>query len=187
MEATLKSYQDQLVKDHMYIAKIIASKYTRTTYGYEDLIQEGCIGLIKAAAKFDKSYKVKFSTYASFWVKQAIFEALTSKSRTIRLPSHIVSLKLKVFKFRENFLLSLGFEPDVAIIAKELKIDAHLVDQVLNLTTEYTGSWEPASENLIEAEVEQSDTLEHTIEAIRKLSKREKLILAMKFGILKDI
>ncbi len=178
---------DDLIRDHLYIAKYIARKYKNNNIPYEDLVQEGYIGLIQAVKHFDPDRGVKFSTYATFWVKQAILDAVTSKSRTIRLPAHIVQLKLKVFKFMENFILSLGYEPDVELIAKELQEPVAKIRQVLELTTEHTGDWEVQEDNDIEDVIEHEDEIKHAIEAIRGLSDKEKLILGMKFGFLKSL
>ncbi len=183
MEKTLEG----LVLDHIYIAKIMARKYKSKGVDYEDLVQEGTIGLIKAANKFDFDRGVKFSTYATFWVRQAIFENITNRSRTIRLPSNIVQLKLKIFKFIEEFFLTVGYEPDNKVIARELKVSCAQVEKILSLNTEHTGDWEVAEEATIEAEVEKEDNMKHTINAIRQLQPNEQLILGMKFGILVDI
>ena len=178
---------EDLIKEHLYLPKVLASRYRRNGIDYEDLVQEGNIGLIKAANKFDPTREVKFSTYAHFWVKQAVFDALTSKSRTVRLPSHIVALKLQVYKFTENFLLSTGFEPDAALIAKELKVGKHQVESVLSITTEHMGDWEPLEDCTIEDECEQENTMEHVLAAVRTLSLKEQIIVGMKFGFLKSL
>jgi RNA polymerase primary sigma factor len=175
-----------LVQDHLYIASYMARKIKNNALTYEDLYQEGCIGLIKAAEKFDDSRGVKFSTYANWWVKQAIYDALTSKSRTIRLPSHIVSLKLKIFKFIENFILTTGYEPDNELIAKELRVNKYQVEEILNFNTEYTGDWE-VSEEVVEDQVEAEDTMSHVLTAVDCLNSKEKLIIAMKFGLLTQV
>ena len=112
---------------------------------------------------------------------KAVLDAITTKSRAIRLPAHIVSLKLRVFRFTENFLLSMGFEPDVELIAKELKVDKYQVEKVLSITTEHTGDWEPIEECTIEEELEQENALDNIVIAIRTLSLKEQLILGMKF------
>ena len=178
---------EELVTSHLYLAKTIASRYRNKGVEYEDLVQEGYIGLLKAVKKFDPDREVKFSTYATFWVKQAILETLTSRSRTIRLPSNIVSLKLKIFRFTEEFFLAMGYEADEKIIAKELKVSIGNVHKVLNLTTEHTGDWEPYEETTIEDELEKEDELKQIVNAIRQLSLNEQLILGMKFGILAEI
>ena len=178
---------EQLIQDHLYLPRVVAAKYKNHGLDYEDLVQEGNIGLIKAAERFDTERGVKFSTYANIWVRQAIFEAITTKSRTIRLPNHIVSLKLKVFKFIDSFVLSVGFEPDIDLIAKELKVDKHHVEQVLSLTTEHMGAWEVSEEATIEDVVEHNDTMQHIIKALKELTPKERIIVAMKFGLLKAV
>jgi len=178
---------DKLILDHLYLAKIMAKKYINKGVDYEDLVQEGTIGLLKAAKKFDPERGVKFSTYATFWVRQAIFEVITNKSRTIRLPSNVVQLKLKIFRFMEEFFLNNGFEADNAMIAHGLKISIGKVDNILSLNTEHTGDWEPMEESCIVEDLEQEDSLKHVINAIRQLKLNEQLILGMKFGILEKI
>ncbi len=177
----------KLIEGAMYLPRVMAARYRNKGIEYEDLVQEGYIGLIKAAHDFDPEREVKFTTYAHFWVRQAIFDAITTKSRTVRLPAHIVSLKLRVYKFSENFILCTGYEPDVELIAKELKVDKYLVENVLNITTEHMGDWEPVEECTIEDELEQEDTINHILTAIRSLSLKEQLIMGMKFGLLKSI
>jgi RNA polymerase primary sigma factor len=178
MESTVK------IEDYLYIARYVAKRYSRHGIDFEDLVQEGSIGLVKALDKFDPDRGVKFSTYATFWVRQAILEAITNKSRTIRLPAHVVSLKLKVYHFMENFVLMLGYEPDYALIAKELKVEIHKIKEVLELTTEHTGDWEAREECTIEDVLVEEDTYNRVIESIKQLSNKEQLILGMKFGIL---
>ena len=183
----MEKHLEKLVEEGMYLPKVLAAKYRNKGIDYEDLVQEGYIGLIKATKGFDPTREVKFTTYAYFWVRQAIFDAITTKSRTVRLPSHVVSLKLKVYKFTENFILSTGYEPDAELIARELKVDKYLVENILNITTEHIGDWEPIEECTIEEDLEQEDTIQHIIKAIKTLSLKEQLILGMKFGILKSL
>jgi RNA polymerase primary sigma factor len=178
---------EKLVLDHLYLAKTMASRYRNKGVDYNDLVQEGYIGLLKAVRKFDKDRGVKFSTYATFWVKQAILETITNRSRTIRLPSNLVQLKLKIFNFTEEFFLSMGYEADENIIARELKVPVSQVSKILNLTTEHTGDWEPFEESTVEDSLVAEDELKHVINSIRQLSLNEQLILGMKFGILADI
>ncbi|MEA2091654.1 MAG: sigma-70 family RNA polymerase sigma factor [Campylobacterota bacterium] len=179
--------EKSIIEEHLYLPKVMAARYKSKGIEYDDLVQEGNIGLLQAAKRFDSERGVKFSTYATFWVKQAVLDAITAKSRTVKLPAHIVSLKLKVYKFSEKFLLSTGFEPDIELIAKELKVDKYKVEQVLNITTEHTGDWEPIEDCTIEDEIEQENTMEHVLRAIRSLSIKERLIIGMKYSLLKSI
>ena len=173
----------KLIESHLYLSKVIARHYKSNTMAYEDLVQEGYIGLIKAADRFDPDRGVKFSTYATYWVKQAILESLTSKSRLIRLPSNVVSLKLKINKFIDTFLLSMGYIPDNKLIAKELKESVSKIDQVTKLTTEYTGDWEVAEENNIVEILEISNDYDHLLDVIKSLTPKEKLLLILKFNL----
>ena len=177
----------KLIEDHLYLPKVIASRYRCKGLDYEDLVQEGNIGLIKAVERFDPGREVQFSTYAYFWVRQAVLDAITTKSRTVRLPAHIVALKLQVYKFTENFLLTMGFEPDAELIAKELRVGKHEVERILTITTEHVGDWEPIEDCTIEQECEHDNTMEHVLVAIRTLSLKEQIIIGMKFGVLKSL
>lgn len=181
-----KAEQDTLVLEHLYIPNTMARKY-KGKVEYEDLVQEGVIGLIKAAQKFDPDKGAKFSTFAYFWVRQAMFTSLTSKSRTIRLPTHVVALKLRIYKFMETFFMSVGFEPDSAIIAKELKVDKYLVDEALANTTEHTGDWEVSEESTIEDLLEREDSIFYLKKLIKTLPDKEKIVLGLKYGFLKSI
>ena len=176
-----------LIETHLHIPKVMGARYRCKGLDYEDLVQEGNIGLIKAAERFDPDREVKFSTYAFYWVRQAVLDAITTKSRTVRLPAHVVALKLQVYKFTENFLLSVGFEPDAELIAKELKVGKHQVESILSITTEHTGDWEPIEDCTVEQECEHENTMEHVLVAIRTLSLKEQIIIGMKFGLLKSL
>lgn len=188
MENSLsKAERDSLIMSGVYIPKVLASKYKNKGIDFEDLIQEGYIGLIIASKNFDPAREVKFTTYAYFWVRQSILDAITSKSRTIRLPAHIVAIKLRVYKFIENFVFTLGYEPDVDLIAKELKVERHLIIQILGLNTEHIGDWEPFVECTIEDDLEQEDLITKIKKEIKHLNPKERLIIGMKFGILKSI
>ena len=178
---------DNIVLEHMYLARMMAKKYSNKGMDYEDLVQEGVVGLVKAAQHFDpEAFDNKFSTYAVYWVKQSVLDALTTKSRIIRLPNHIVNAKLKVFRFMESFVRSFGFEPDIDVIAKELKMPKHHVEQVLNLTTEKMSiiDYELGDESFETEEiVEHEDDMKHVIIALRRLSLKERFVMALKFGL----
>lgn len=180
------------IEDHMYIAKIMARRYSSKSIPYEDLVQEGYIGLIKAQERYDPSFGTKFSTYATFWVKQSIIEALTNKSRTIRLPSHIVNYKLKIYKYVEKHLLTQASEPEPKLIAADLNIKLHIVELILGLSTENLTQYEYEEQldyNISDEDVALNEVIEDervaiVIRYIKMLSKKDQIVLGLKFGIL---
>ncbi len=180
------------IEDHMYIAKIQARKYFSKAIPYEDLVQEGYIGLIKAQERYDPSFGTKFSTYATWWVKQSIIEALTNKSRMIRLPSHIVNYKLKIYKYVERYLLTHAKEPEPELISKDLEIKIHIVELVLGLSTEHLAQFENEEQldyNISDEDVALNEVIEDervavVIRYIKMLSKKDQIVLGLKFGIL---
>jgi RNA polymerase sigma factor (sigma-70 family) len=181
---------EELIMEHMYLAKVTARKYSNKGVDYEDLVQEGMVGLVRATKSFDPDRGVKFSTYAMYWVRQAILSCLTSKSRTIRLPNHIVANKLKVNKFKQIFMENFGFEPDIAIIARELEMDKNHVAQVLGLTTEHMVSSEfdvGMEDEQASKIVEDESHMNQVVKAIRTLSAKERLVIGMKFGLVNKV
>ncbi len=181
-----------LVEEHMYIAKIQARRYFNKNVPYEDLVQEGYIGLIKAQSKYDPSFGTKFSTYATWWVKQSIIEALTNRSRVIRLPSHIVNYKLKIYKFVEKHLLTNAAEPEPELISEKLGIKLHIVNLVLGLSTENLAAYELeeqldyniSDEDVALNEVIEDERIQIVINYIKQLSLKDQVVLGLKFGIL---
>jgi len=182
---------DILVTTHLYIATYLARKYSRSSAPFDDLYQEGCIGLIKASTKFDPSKGFKFSTYATWWVKQAIFSSLTSSTRTIRLPSHIVQLKLKLFKYSEYYINEFGKEPSVKILAEHLEIPIEKVVKLKNLQLEvdledfetFITSKDETALDLLEQEEDRKDI----IASLSNLTIKEKVVIGLQYGILSKI
>lgn len=180
------------IESHMYIAKILARRYANRNIPYEDLVQEGYVGLIKAQGKYDPSFGTKFSTYATWWVKQSIIEALTNKSRLIRLPSHVVNYKLKIYKYVEKYLLTHAKEPTPELISSTLDIKIHLVEMVLGLSTENLAQYEHeeqldhnvSAEDLVLDEVIEDERITIVLNYIKRLSLKDQVVLGLKFGIL---
>lgn len=189
----MDAFVEDLIEDHLYLANIIAHKYKHASNGldFKDLVQEGRIGLITAVAYYDPMYGTKFSTYASIWIKQCITDALTSKSRVLRLPSHVVYNKFRIHKFTDQFLSINNFEPDAELISKALSIDRHLVIQILDLQTDKCGLSEldfedQDQEDMLEV-VENDDNFDFVIKGIKRLSKKEQMVLALKFGLMSKV
>lgn len=184
--------QEDLITSHLYIPKVKARRYYNKHMAYEDLVQEGNLGLVKAARRYDASFGTKFSTYADFWVRQSIIEALTNKSRTIRLPSHVVNFKLKIYKYVETYLRSNDSEPEPKLIAETLNIKLHIVEMILGLTTEHLSAYDTeeqldyniSNEEAILEEVIEDQRINIVINYIKSLSQKDQLVLGLKFGIL---
>lgn len=190
--------KNELVKHNLRLVVSLAKHYMNRGLAFQDLIQEGNIGLITAVDKFDVSKGFKFSTYATYWIKQSISRAIMDKSRNIRIPIHTIELMSKIKKVERAFQQENGREPKEKEVAEILNLDIKKIKEAYSWMKDTTsldivvgddedatvGSFiEDNSVPFAFAEVEVDSRNEAIQTILNTLSDREKEVVMRRFGI----
>lgn len=190
--------RDRMVRSNLRLVVNIARNYTGKGLALQDLIEEGNLGVLRAVEGFDPTMNTRFSTYASYWIKQSIKRALVNTAKTIRIPAYMVELLTKWRRATAKLTDELGRTPTQEEVAKYMELPKKKLSIIKKAIRVYSApaqadqsdsGWsldemlEDGNTKSPETELVESDSLTHVMELLEKMDQREATVLRMRFGV----